>query len=100
MVSTLTRLLHARKRRGFILGYRVHIACCADSELPLAFAVAPCNENDKVYFEPLLEKVNRLGVGFRSVLADTCAHYEEIYFVICYAFISKRVRLAKQMEAR
>jgi hypothetical protein len=59
-----------RGRRGFILGYRVHTACCADSELPIAFTVAPCNENDKVYFESLLEKVHRLGIGFRTVLAD------------------------------
>jgi len=65
-----------RGRRGFILGYRVHTACCADSELPLAFTVAPCNENDKVYFEPLLERVHRLGVSFRSVLAD--AQYSSV----------------------
>jgi transposase len=60
-----------RGRRGFILGYRVHTACCADSELPIAYEVAPCNENDKVYFEPLLERVHRLGVRFKSVLADS-----------------------------
>jgi len=60
-----------RGRRGFILGYRVHTACCADSELPIAFTVAPCNENDKVYFEPLLERVHRIGVRFRTVLADS-----------------------------
>ena len=59
-----------RGRRGFILGYRVHTACCVESEMPLAFTVAPCNENDKVYFKPLLEKVHSLGVGFRAVLAD------------------------------
>jgi transposase len=59
-----------RGRRGFILGYRVHTACCADSEMPLAFQVAPCNENDKAYFKPLLEQVHRLGVGFNVVLAD------------------------------
>jgi transposase len=65
-----------RGRRGFILGYRVHTACCADSELPLAFTVDPCNKNDKLYFEPLLERVHRLGVCFRSVLAD--AQYSSI----------------------
>jgi len=59
-----------RGRRGFILGYRVHTACCAESEMPLAFTVAPCNENDKVYFKPLLESVHALGVKFRTVLAD------------------------------
>ena len=65
-----------RGRRGFILGYRVHTVCCADSELPLAFAVAPCNENDKLHFEPLLEKVHRLGVRFKAVLAD--AQYNSV----------------------
>ncbi|MCW3990482.1 MAG: transposase [Candidatus Bathyarchaeota archaeon] len=59
-----------RGRRGFILGYRVHTACCVESEMPLAFTVAPCNENDKVYFKPLLEKVHSLGVKFKAVLAD------------------------------
>jgi transposase len=59
-----------RGRRGFILGYRVHTVCCADSELPIAFTVAPCNENDKLHYEPLLEKVHRLGVRFKAVLAD------------------------------
>jgi len=59
-----------RGKRGFILGYRVHTACCVESEMPLAFTVAPCNENDKVYFKSLLEKVHRLGVRFRAVLAD------------------------------
>ena len=33
-----------RGKRGFILGYRVHAACCAESEMPLAFTVAPSNE--------------------------------------------------------
>ena len=65
-----------RGRRGFILGYRVHTVCCADSELPLAYTVAPCNENDKVYFEPLLERVHRLGVRFKAVLAD--AQYNSV----------------------
>jgi transposase len=60
-----------RGRRGFILGYRVHTACCADSELPIAFTVAPCNENDKVYFEPLLERARSLGVGPKVVVADS-----------------------------
>jgi transposase len=59
-----------RGKRGFILGYRVHTACCADSEMPLAFQVAPCNENDKTFFKPLLEQVHALGVGFNAVLAD------------------------------
>ena len=34
-----------------------HKIASADSELPIAFTVAPCNENDKLHFEPLLERV-------------------------------------------
>jgi len=59
-----------RGKRGFILGYRVHTACCAESEMPLAFKVAPCNENDKNYFKPLLERVHGLGITFKAVVAD------------------------------
>ena len=67
-----------RGRRGFILGYRVHTACCADSELPIAFTVAPCNDNDKLYFEPLLEDTRRLGVGFKTVVADSQYNSENV----------------------
>jgi transposase len=59
-----------RGKRGFILGYRVHTACCAESEMPLAFTVAPCNENDKTYFKPLLERVHNMGITFKAVVAD------------------------------
>jgi hypothetical protein len=40
--------------------------------------VAPCNENDKVYFEPLLERAHRLGVGFRHVVADSQYNSENV----------------------
>jgi len=59
-----------RARRGFILGYKVHAACCTSSELPLAFKVAPCNLNEKRFIKPLLEKLRVHGVCFETVLAD------------------------------
>jgi len=59
-----------RGRRGFLLGYKVHTACCASSELPLAFTVEPCNRNDKCFIKPLLEQLNGRGIGFKTVLAD------------------------------
>ena len=59
-----------RARRGFILGYKVHTACCASSELPLAFTVEPCNRNDKCFIQPLLEKLKQRGISFKTVLAD------------------------------
>lgn len=62
-----------RGKRGFVLGYRVHTVCCASSEMPLAFTVAPCSENDKVYFKPPLERVHDLGIRFKAVVADAHA---------------------------
>jgi hypothetical protein len=59
-----------RGRRGFLLGYKVHTACCASSELPLAFTVQPCNKNEKCFIEPLLEKLKEHGIDFKMVLAD------------------------------
>jgi len=59
-----------RGRRGFLLGYKVHTACCVSSELPLAFTVEPCNMNEKLFIKPLLEKVKRLTISFETVLAD------------------------------
>jgi len=60
-----------RGRRGFILGYRVHTACCAESEMPPAFTVAPCNENDKAHVQAAARKgAHSLGVEFKAVLAD------------------------------
>ncbi len=60
-----------RGRRGFTLGYKVHTACCASSELPLAFMVAPCNMNEKRFIKPLLKKLWDQGVCAKTVLADT-----------------------------
>jgi transposase len=59
-----------RGRRGFILGYKVHTACCVSSELPLAFMVEPCNRNDKCFIQPLLEKLKAQDINFKTVLAD------------------------------
>jgi transposase len=59
-----------RGRRGFLLGYKVHTACCTSSELPLAFMVEPCNMNEKCFIKLLLEKLKRRGVGFKAVVAD------------------------------
>lgn len=59
-----------RGRRGFILGYKVHAACCTYSELPIAFTVALCNMNEKLFANPLLKKLKDSGVRIRAVLAD------------------------------
>ena len=40
-----------RGKRDFILGYRVQTACCARSEMPLAFAVAPMQRERQDLFQ-------------------------------------------------
>jgi transposase len=42
--------------RGLIMGYRVHLACDGEAEMPLAYTVAPANENDKRHAVPLLRE--------------------------------------------
>ena len=59
-----------RGRRGFLLGYEVHTACSASSELPLAFKVEPCNMNEKRFIKPLQKKLWDQGVCVKTVLAD------------------------------
>jgi hypothetical protein len=41
--------------------------------MPLAFTVAPCNENDKVYFKSPLERVYALGVARAEKVLESSA---------------------------
>jgi len=43
--------------RGLILGYRVHLACDAETDMPLAFNVASANVNEKRLVDRLLNKL-------------------------------------------
>ena len=45
-----------RDDRSYSLGYRAHIAADADSDFPVAFVVAPANENEKRHAPDLLDK--------------------------------------------
>jgi len=59
-----------RAGRTYILGYRVHLVCCADGDVPLAFMVQPVSRNDKLFYKPLLEEAWKAGAGFRVVAAN------------------------------
>jgi transposase len=39
-----------------IMGYKVHLACDGEAEMPLVFTVAPANENEKKHAEQLLSE--------------------------------------------
>jgi len=55
--------------RGFIMGYKVHLACDGESDMPLAFTVAPANENDKRHATSLLSEVAER-VRVEAVICD------------------------------
>jgi hypothetical protein len=67
-----------RGRRGFVLGYKVHVACCTRFELPLAFTVEPCNVSEKRCFQPMLEKLKAQSIGFRTIVADAQYDSKEV----------------------
>jgi len=58
-----------RGARGLIMGYRVHLACDTESEMPLAYTVAPANENDKRHADTLLREVSER-VRAEAVICD------------------------------
>ena len=60
-----------RDGRSYDLGYRAHISDDADSDLPVAFIVAPANENEKKHAPDLLDKTVEATKGrVRRLVAD------------------------------
>jgi transposase len=58
-----------RGARGLIVGYKVHLACDGEEDMPLTFQVAPANENEKRHAIPLLcEAVEK--VKAEAVICD------------------------------
>ena len=64
-----------RNGRTYELGYKLHVAADAKSELPLAVIAASANENEKKHSLNLLEKtktiLKRSAATLRSVIADS-----------------------------
>ena len=60
-----------RQGRNVVLGYGVHLAVDAGSEMPLAAVVESANANEKKIATPLLRKVGKHRRRLRSVVADS-----------------------------
>jgi IS5 family transposase len=58
-----------RGARGLIMGYKVHLACDGEEDMPIAFKVAPANENEKRHAIPLLCEAVEL-VRAETVICD------------------------------
>jgi len=60
--------------KGRVFGYKAHIICDAETELPLAVEVFPANVNDAVGFFPVFENfLKNFGAAVWKFLAD-CAY--------------------------
>jgi transposase len=58
--------------KTYHLGYKAHIAADSESELPVAFIVAPANENEKRHAYKLLDKTLRATKGrVKTLVADS-----------------------------
>ena len=57
-----------RAEKAYRLGYKLHLAVDADSELPLAVIAAPANENEKKHAPKLLDKAVKASNSQTKVL--------------------------------
>lgn len=53
-----------------VFGYKLHLACDPETELPLAYEITSANVHDGKIFPILLKKVKRMGLTPRWVVAD------------------------------
>ena len=61
-----------RSGKTYDLGYKAHISADSESELPVAFIVAPANENEKKYAYKLLDKTREATKGrLKMLVADS-----------------------------
>lgn len=62
-----------------VLGYKVHLACDADAELPLSFKVTGANVHDSKEYHYLLNDIYEREMKFRHVIADAGYDSKENY---------------------
>jgi len=60
-----------KQGRNVVLGYGVHLAVDASSEMPVAAVVEPANMNEKKVAPALLHKALKKKHGWKSVVADS-----------------------------
>ena len=66
--------------KGRVFGYKAHIACDAETELPLAVVVLPASRHDTVGFFPLFERLlKHFSFHIQKLIADCGYDATEIY---------------------
>ena len=62
---------------GSFYGYKVHIACCTDSELPVSLTVTPGNVHDSTQCIRLMKEARKFKKIIHYMIADTA--YDALY---------------------
>jgi transposase len=66
-------------QEGYFYEYKVHIACCARSELPVSLTVTPGNVHDSTKCLPLMKEARKCRKKIRYMIADTAYDSLHIY---------------------
>jgi transposase len=66
-------------REGPFYGYKVHLVCCTDSELPVSLEVTPGNVHDSTQCIPLMRRARKINRRILYMVADTAYDSLEIY---------------------
>lgn len=73
--------------KEWVFGYKVHLVCDVELELPLAFTVTPANVYDSQECFTLLSKIARSGIKFEYVLADAGYDTKDNYYLISHMYM-------------
>ena len=80
-----------RNRRGYDLGYKLHVSVDHKRILPLATMLASANENEKRHAPSLVERsslvLGRAGVKFRCLIADSQISSAKVRALVEHAVI-------------
>ena len=67
-----------RKGGGFY-GYKLQMACCATTGLPVAWSVESARDNESKFVAPLIDAARRRGVMVTTVAADRAYDIERVH---------------------
>jgi len=67
--------------KEWVFGYKVHIACDAESELPIGFTITPANRYDSVEYPAILEDLIERGIRPKVIIADAGYDTKENYYL-------------------
>jgi hypothetical protein len=79
--SKMEQIANKEIQKSFVFGYKVHMICDTETEMPLSIVIRPANTNDKKLFKELFHKV-KYNFYFGSVvkfLADAAYDSTDIY---------------------